>query len=329
MDYCYLDGKKYALDQEKKDLPGTIEARNRLGEPVLTQRDWIMAARFCDEAAKEYRDRRIISTSVRGLFLGDQIEVILPLPEKVEAQAEDIPIRVVYEDDDILVVNKSAGMVVHPAYANYTGTLVNALLHHVQDLSGINGELRPGIVHRIDKDTSGLLLVAKHDRAHRHLSKLFKDHNIEREYWALVWGKPKKKKDTIETLIGRSTKDRKKFAVTKEGKNAITHYELITAYESVSLIRCRLETGRTHQIRVHMNYIGHPILGDKTYGGDNPNLAGGEKKKKQHAENILALIPRQALHAKTLGFIHPTTKKMMRFDSELPDDFNAVLQLIK
>lgn len=275
--------------------------------------------------------------SVNGKFVaksymirpGDRIEVILPLPEKVEAQAEDIPIRVIYEDDDILVVNKSAGMVVHPAYANYTGTLVNALLHHVQDLSGINGELRPGIVHRIDKDTSGLLLVAKHDRAHRHLSKLFKDHNIEREYWAMVWGKPKKKKDTIETLIGRSAKDRKKFAVTKEGKNAITHYELITAYESVSLIRCRLETGRTHQIRVHMNYIGHPILGDKTYGGDNPNLAGGEKKKKQHAENILALIPRQALHAKTLGFIHPTTKKMMRFDSELPDDFNAVLQLIK
>lgn len=258
----------------------------------------------------------------------DVIDVTLPIPEKVEMKAEDIPLHIVYEDADILVINKPAGMVVHPAYSNWTGTMVNALLHHVQDLSGINGELRPGIVHRIDKDTSGLLLVAKHDKAHRFLSNLFKSHSIEREYWAIVWGKLKKKKGTIETLIGRSPKDRKKFAVVKEGKTAITHYEMIAVYDYLSLVKLHLETGRTHQIRVHMAHLGHPVFGDKTYGGDNPNLAGNSKKIKQ-AVNLLEKMPRQALHAKTLGFVHPTTRKIVKFDSKLPDDFNDVLKNLK
>lgn len=258
----------------------------------------------------------------------DVIDVTLPIPEKIEMEAEDIPLNIVYEDADILVVNKPAGMVVHPAYSNWTGTMVNALLHHVRDLSGINGELRPGIVHRIDKDTSGLLLVAKHDKAHRHLSSLFKGHNIEREYWTLVWGKLKKKKGTIETFIGRSPKDRKKFAVVNEGKTAITHYELISTYDFLSLVKLQLETGRTHQIRVHMAYLGHPVFGDKTYGGDNPNLAGIEKNKKQ-AQKLLELMPRQALHAKTLGFIHPTSREKVVFDSELPEDFKKVMKRLK
>ncbi len=255
----------------------------------------------------------------------DEIEVILPLPEKVDAQAEEIPLEIFYEDDDLLIVNKSAGMVVHPAHANYTGTMVNALLHHVKNLSGINGELRPGIVHRLDKDTSGLLLVAKHDRAHRKLAALFHDHHIEREYWAVIWGKPKKKKGTIETIIGRSPRDRKKFAVTKVGKLAITHYEVMESFDFLSLIRLHLETGRTHQIRVHMAHIGHPVFGDPVYDGDNPNRIGHESKKIQHAKNLLELMPRQALHAKTLGFKHPTTQKIIRFESELPKDFKTLL----
>ena len=257
----------------------------------------------------------------------DVIDITLPIPEKVEMEAEDIPLNIVFEDADIIVINKPAGMVVHPAYSNWTGTMVNALLHHVQDLSGINGELRPGIVHRIDKDTSGLLLVAKHDKAHRFLSHLFKTHTIEREYWTIVWGKLKKKKGTIETLIGRSAKDRKKFAVVKEGKTAITHYEVIATYDFLSLVKLHLETGRTHQIRVHMAHIGHPVFGDTVYGGDNPNLAGVDKKKKQAAK-LLEQMPRQALHAKTLGFIHPTTRNKVIFDSELPEDLEEVLKKI-
>ena len=258
----------------------------------------------------------------------DVIDVTLPIPEKVEMKAEDIPLNIVYEDPDILVVNKPAGMVVHPAFSNWTGTMVNALLHHVQDLSGINGKLRPGIVHRIDKETSGLLLVAKHDKAHRFLGNLFKSHRIEREYWTIVWGKLKKKKGTIETLIGRSPKDRKKFAVVKEGKIAITHYEVIAAYDFLSLVKLHLETGRTHQIRVHMAHLGHPVFGDKTYGGDNVNLAGTDKKKKQAAK-ILEKMQRQALHAKTLGFVHPMTKRNVTFDSDMPDDFKDVIKSLK
>jgi len=259
----------------------------------------------------------------------DIIDITLPVPAKVNMEAEDIPIDVVYEDEDLLVINKPAGMVVHPAYSNWTGTLVNALLHHVTDLSGINGELRPGIVHRIDKDTSGLLLVTKHDQAHRFAANLFRSHKIDREYWALVWGKFKKQKGTIDAPIGRSAKDRKKFAVIKNGKQAVTHYEVLEERAPLSLVKLRLETGRTHQIRVHLAHLGHPVFGDAVYGGDNENIAGGEKRKRQHARMLLELMPRQALHAKTLGFMHPTKKKIIRLDSEIPDDMAAVWKRAK
>lgn len=255
----------------------------------------------------------------------DSIEVTLPFAEKIEAKPEAIPLTIVYEDSDLVIVNKEPGMVVHPAFSHTSGTLVNALLHHVQDLSGINGELRPGIVHRIDKETSGLLLVAKHDRAHRVLSRFFREHRVEREYWAIVWGRLKRNRGTIETFIGRSPKERKKFAVTPLGKIAITHYEVLETFDFLSLIKLHLETGRTHQIRVHMAHLGHPVFGDKVYGGTNPNLAGPESKRRQTAENLLQLMPRQALHAKTLGFFHPTEKRMVSFDSELPEDFRSVL----
>lgn len=259
----------------------------------------------------------------------DVIDISLPMPEPITMEAEDIPLDIVYEDADLLVINKPAGMVVHPAYSNWTGTLVNALLHHVSDLSGINGKLRPGIIHRIDKDTSGLLLVTKHDAAHRFLAQLFRTHKIEREYWALAWGHFKQKKGTIEAPVGRSPKDRKKFAVVKNGKHAVTHYEIMEELPPLSLVRLRLETGRTHQIRVHLSHTGHPIFGDRVYGGDNDRLAGGEKRKRQQARNLLEEMPRQALHAKTLGFQHPSTKKIIRLDSELPSDFREVLRLLK
>ncbi len=259
----------------------------------------------------------------------DVIDITLPIPAKVQMEAEDIPINIVYEDNDIVVLNKPAGMVVHPAYSNWTGTLVNALLHHVTDLSGINGELRPGIVHRIDKNTSGLLLVTKNDPAHRFISNLFRSHKIEREYLALVWGKLRQRKGTIDAPIGRSPRDRKKFAISKTGKSAVTHYEVLEAHAPLSLVQLHLETGRTHQIRVHLAHLGHPVFGDPVYGGDNENLAGGEKRKRQHAKALLELMPRQALHAKTLGFTHPTTKKRIRFDSAIPDDMAAVLKNIR
>lgn len=270
--------------------------------------------------------RKVKSYSIRP---SDVIDISLPTPEPMTMEAEDIPLDIAYEDADLLVINKPAGMVVHPAYSNWTGTLVNALLHHVNDLSGINGKLRPGIIHRIDKDTSGLLLVTKHDRAHRFLANLFRTHRIEREYWALAWGKFKNKKGTIDAPIGRSPKDRKKFAVVNTGKHAVTHYDVMETFDVLSLVKLRLETGRTHQIRVHLAHVGHPIFGDRTYGGDNDHLAGGEKRKRERARNLLEKMPRQALHAKTLGFQHPSTKKIIRLDSELPSDFREVLHLLK
>lgn len=257
---------------------------------------------------------------------GEIIEVMLPRPPRLEAVPENIPLDIVYEDDDLIVVNKPAGMVTHPAYGNYTGTLVNALLYRTQELSRVKHRLRPGIVHRLDKDTSGLLVVAKTDTAHHLLAKQFSARTIDREYWALVWGKFKKPKGAIEASLGRSKKDRRKVTVTTEGKHAITEYEVLKEFDFLSLIRLKLKTGRTHQIRVHLMHVGHPVFGDPTYGGRSHLWGGLSGKKAQHAANLLKIIARQALHAKTIGFIHPTTQRAMKFDSELPEDMRAVLE---
>ncbi len=221
-------------------------------------------------------------------------------------------------------------MVVHPAYNNWTGTLVNALAYHFQNLpTSRNGEIRPGLVHRIDKDTSGLLLIAKTEFAMSYLAKQFFDHTIERTYIAMIWGEPKENTGTIRSNMGRSMKDRKVMAVYPEGsetgKHAITHYKVLKNIRYVSLIQCNLETGRTHQIRVHMKHLGHPIFNDVTYGGDKILRGTSFSKYKQFVENCFNIIPRQALHAKTLGFIHPTTKEFMQFDSELPQDFQDAI----
>lgn len=258
----------------------------------------------------------------------DIIDITFPRPPRPEAKPENIPLDVIYEDDQLLIVNKAAGMVTHPAYGNYTGTLVNALLHHCNKLSKVNTELRPGIVHRLDKETTGLMVIAKNNVAHHVLAKQFSKRTIDREYWAIVWGKFKQPKGTIEANLGRSKKDRKKVAVTAEGKHAITEYEVLKQFDFLSLVRLKLKTGRTHQIRVHLAHIGHPVFGDPTYGGRSNTWGGLEGKKAQHAQNLLKIISRQALHAKTIGFIHPKTKVSVKFESELPEDMKEVIEKI-
>jgi len=255
----------------------------------------------------------------------DSILVTLPHPEASDALPENIPLTIVYEDDSLLIVNKAAGMVTHPAYGNYTGTLVNALLHHCNTLSSLNTVMRPGIVHRLDKDTTGLMVIAKTDESHAFLAKQFSKRTIEREYWAIVWGEFEQKKGEIDANLGRSKKDRKKIAVTKEGKHAVTEYKVIASLDFLSLVRLHLKTGRTHQIRVHLAHIGHPVFGDPTYGGRSSAWGGLDGSQTQRAANLLKKIPRQALHAKTIGFIHPGTKEFVRFDSELPEDMKEIL----
>ena len=247
------------------------------------------------------------------LKLNDIIEVNLPEPLELEVKAEDIRLDIVYEDHDVIVVNKPQGMVVHPAPGNYTGTLVNALLYHCKDLSGINGVIRPGIVHRIDKDTSGILVVAKNDNSHNFLATQLKDHSMKREYYALVEGRVKNDIGTINEKLGRDPKDRIKMAVVKDGRDAITHYEVLENYDYTTLVKCNLETGRTHQIRVHMAHIGHPLVGDPVYG---------YKKSKFK-------LMGQMLHAKTLGFIHPTTKEFLEFSTELPSYFKNIIEKLR
>ncbi|MBD3749638.1 MAG: RluA family pseudouridine synthase [Sphingobacteriales bacterium] len=260
----------------------------------------------------------------------DEISIVLPHPPRDnEVYPEDIPINIVYEDDDVILVNKAAGMVVHPGYGNWNGTLVNALVFHFNQLPQLPGnDGRPGLVHRIDKDTSGLLLISKNERAMTYLAKQFFDHSITRKYNALVWG-DLAEDGTVEGYIGRSAKDRKVMDVyddPEKGKWSVTHYKVLERFNYVTLIECELETGRTHQIRAHMQHIGHPLFNDAPYGGAQIRKGTIFAKYKQFVENCFQIIPRQALHAKTLGFIHPTTKAYIHFETELPDDFTQVLE---
>jgi 23S rRNA pseudouridine1911/1915/1917 synthase len=259
----------------------------------------------------------------------DTVTVSLPEPPRdTEILPEDIPLNIVYEDEDLMVINKPAGMVVHPAYQNWTGTLVNALIFHFKNLPEMAGnEGRPGLVHRIDKDTSGLLVIAKTEIAMTGLAKQFFDHSIERTYHAVVWGEPELE-GTIEVNLGRSLKDRRITAPFPEGdygRRAVTHYKVLEEIRYVSLIECKLETGRTHQIRAHLKYIGHPLFNDSTYGGDSIMKGTQFSKYKTFIHNCFKAIPRQALHAKSLGFIHPVTKESLFFDSETPTDMVDVL----
>lgn len=247
------------------------------------------------------------------LKLEDKIDLCIPDPIELNVKAEDIPLDIIYEDSDVIVINKPQDMVVHPAPGNYTGTLVNALLNHCKDLSGINGVLRPGIVHRIDKDTSGALVVAKNDNSHNSLAAQLKDHSMTRSYLAIVEGVIKDDEGTVDAPIGRHPKDRIKMAIVESGKKAVTHYKVIERFDGYTLVECNLETGRTHQIRVHMAKIGHPLVGDLIYGF-----------KKQRFN-----LKGQVLHAKRLGFIHPATNKYMEFDSPIPTYFENLITKLR
>lgn len=261
----------------------------------------------------------------------DVISVVLAYPSREDTIIpEDIPLDILYEDEDIIVINKQAGMVVHPAYGNYSGTLVHALAFHLQNRSFDKAEGRlPFLVHRIDKDTSGIMVATKNELAQSKLARQFYYHNIERKYIALIWGDPKAESGTISGHIGRSQRDRKLFTVYPEGdhgKRAVTHYKVIEKLGYVTLIECQLETGRTHQIRVHFQHIKHPLFNDATYGGDKILKGTTYTKYRQFVENCFKIMPRQALHAKSLGFKHPGTNKAMYFEVDLPDDFREVLE---
>lgn len=289
----------------------------------------------------------------------DAITVHLPRPPRIEAQPEDIPLEIVYEDEELIVIDKPAGMVVHPAYGHPSGTLVNALLHHVgagpvsferdDDDDDELGEevglstaaagpryegdaaIRPGIVHRLDKDTSGLLVVAKTDAAHARLAAQFMARTTRRRYLAIVWGVPDPPSGTVETALGRAARDRKRVAVVppERGRHAITHYEVLEAMQHTALVAFRLETGRTHQIRVHAAHIGHPVLGDATYGGDRIRYGPDTATRRKFFANLFARLPRQALHAQALGFKHPTTGEDRHFESPLPDDMAWALERLR
>ena len=284
----------------------------------------------------------LVTEPKRKVREGDKVELVVPEPEAAEPEGEDIPLDILHEDEDLIVINKPAGLVVHPGAGNWTGTLVNALIHHCGDsLSGIGGVKRPGIVHRLDKDTSGVMVVAKNDNAHRILSEAFADHgqtgDLERAYLALVWGTPPRQTGSVEAHLGRSSKDRMKQAVVSAGRedarHAITHYSVIERFglkpdgtATASLIECRLETGRTHQIRVHMAHIGHPLIGDQDYGmafKTKMNILPEALKEKVSA------FSRQALHAFLLAFAHPADGEFMEFETDMPDDMAELVEAFR
>lgn len=260
----------------------------------------------------------------------DIIQIVLPNPPReIELIPEDIPISIVYEDDDVVVVNKEAGMVVHPAYGNYRGTLVNALMWHFKDLPlFFTGDLRPGLVHRIDKNTSGILVIAKNELALNRLSRQFYERSADRKYIAIVWGVPDPREGIIIGHVGRNTKDRKimqVFSDGSQGKPAVSHYRVIEDLGYISVVECKLETGRTHQIRVHFSHIKHPVFNDNEYGGDRILKGTTFSKYQQFVKNCFKILPRQALHAKSLAFDHPVTGKRLFFESELPGDMQSVI----
>ena len=326
------------LDQEESELYEHLRITVDKGQSLLRIDKFLMlrvenASRNRIQNAIDAGNVLVNSKSIKSSYKVkpyDEISVVLPHPPRdTEVYPENIPINIIYEDDDIILVNKDAGMVVHPGYGNWNGTLVNALVYHftqLPQLPGNNG--RPGLVHRIDKDTSGLLLISKNEKAMTYLAKQFYDHSITRKYLALVWG-DLAEDGTITGYIGRNAKDRKVMDVyddAEKGKWSVTHYKVLERFNYVTLVECQLETGRTHQIRAHFKHINHPIFSDAAYGGDKIRKGTLFAKYKSFVENCFQIIPRQALHAQTLGFIHPTQKKYIHFETTLPTDFKQVIE---
>lgn len=301
-----MENRQFIVDEDSKNL--------RLD---------VFLSRYFEDKSRSYLQNLIEEGNVKvneklkksnyKLKCGEKVDILIPEPVSLNVEPEDIPLDIAYEDNDVIVVNKPQGMVVHPAAGVYNGTLVNALLSHCKDLSGINGVARPGIVHRIDKDTSGILVIAKNDNAHNKLAEQFKDHSMTRSYIALVEGILKKDEGIIDAPLGRHPVERIKIAVVKDGRRAVTHYRVLERFNNNTLVECVLETGRTHQIRVHMAYIGHPLVGDPVYG-----------YKKQRFN-----LKGQMLHAKKLGFIHPSTGEYVEFQSDLPDYFSKIIGVLR
>jgi len=260
---------------------------------------------------------------------GDVIQVVIPQPPKWQVEPEPIPLDIIYEDARMIGVNKPAGLVVHPGVGNRTGTLVNALLYHMEKLAPTDNDLRPGLVHRLDKDTSGVVLVAKDEETHRRLSRQFEERVVEKEYRAWIWGAPDPPKGTIRRAIDRHPRDRKTFATRPSGKPAVTHYEVLEDHEIISLLRLRIETGRTHQIRVHLKSIGYPVVGDPTYNGRSKRLKTLSVRDRNWGARILETMKRQALHAYRIGFNHPWTGKWMQLQAPLPEDFEELRALVQ
>lgn len=325
-------------DQEEQDLYEHFRLTVDKGQSLLRIDKFLMnrienASRsriqHAADAGNILVNEKAVKSSYRVKPL-DVISIVLPHPPRdTEIYPENIPLDIVYEDDDLVIINKPAGMVVHPGYNNYTGTLVHGLAYHFQGLPNLQGNVsRPGLVHRIDKDTSGLLVISKNELAITHLARQFFDHSITRKYIALVWGDIEKD-GTVTGYIGRSLKDRRVQDVydsEDNGKWSVTHYKVLERMHYVTLIECQLETGRTHQIRAHMQHIGHPLFNDATYGGDKILKGTSFTKYKQYVDNCFAMCPRQALHAAILGFIHPSTKEYMQFDAEMPEDMASVIE---
>ena len=271
----------------------------------------------------------VVKKPGRIVVPNDRIVAIIPRAPAPQIRPENIPLDIVYEDASVLIVNKPAGMVVHPAFGNYHGTLVNALLAHAERLSQVRGQSSPGILHRIDKGTSGLLVVAKTNEAHHFIASQFRKHTIEREYWAITWGRFDSRTGFVELPIGRNKIDRKKMDIVATGKYAYTSYESLTDYGFMSLVKLRLKTGRTHQIRVHLSHLHHPILGDPTYGGRRIMYGSITPQYKSFIGNLLNNLNHQALHAKTLGFVHPASHEFVAFEAPLPSDMQAILTKLK
>ena len=317
-----LDSREIIVPEHQKKERVDQFISNRLERPTRSQIQKLIKEGFVTVDKKKVKPSYTVSP-------GEKIFIQFQHPKPQELLPENIPINIIFEDEYLIVVNKQAGLVVHPAYGNLSGTLVNGLLYHCRNLSSLSGEFRPGLVHRLDKDTSGLLVIAKNDFVHSRLSSQFSERTIRREYRAIAWGYFDQKVDRVETHIRRSVKDRTRMTVSKQGKPAITNYEVIREYPLVSLLKVKLETGRTHQIRVHLAWKGHPVLGDEVYGGQQRQIIKLNHRKQQIGQELLARMPRQALHAKTLGFIHPETKKEMRFDSELPEDMQNLIDFLE
>jgi 23S rRNA pseudouridine1911/1915/1917 synthase len=318
--------------KKKTEISAPQKASGKRIDVFLSQQDLGLSRAFIQRLIS---DQNILvddkstkpSYKIRG---GERIRIGVPPPEKPSLEPEDIPLDIIYEDSDLLVINKKAGMVVHPAAGNYSHTLVNALLFHCDDLSGINGVLRPGIVHRLDKNTSGLMVVAKNDLAHLGLAEQIKNRSLLREYFVIIWGHMPKDQGLIEAPIGRATKDRKKMAVSRlKGRESLTNYRVLERYPLCELLSIRLKTGRTHQIRVHLSYLNHPVLGDPEYGGRGKWIKSIFDRDRPFAQKLLGQIERQALHAKKLGLVHPRTKEYKEFDSVLPEDMEKVLNLLR